>query len=83
MGVLPAFIYAQQVCAWYPGRPEERVRIPGTGATGGSGPSCVCWQPNSDPLEEHSVRFITELFLQILLALLSYLNGLKWCLNIH
>lgn len=83
MGVLPAFIYAHQVCAWYPGRPEERVRIPGTGDTGGSGPSSMCQQPNPDPLEEHSVRFTTELFLQILLALLSYLNGLKWCLNIH
>lgn len=48
------------VHAWCPRRPEEGVRSPGTGVTGGCEPPCGCWQPHS-PLQELQVLWADEL----------------------
>lgn len=50
--------------AWYPWRPEEGIRFPGTGV-----PDCcellwVCWEVNLGPLQEQHLLLTTELSLQ-------------------
>lgn len=52
-------------------------RFPGTKFTYDCEPVCVCWEPNLGPLEEQSLGFTTELFLQ-LFQFLRAENNATW-----
>lgn len=58
------------VHAWCPRRPEEGVRSPGTGVTGGCEPSCGCWQPHS-PLQEELQVLLADELLSSLIEVIS------------
>ena len=60
MSILPVCRSVCQMHAWYPRRPEEGVREPGTGLTGGCDLPCGCWELNMGPLEEQSVFLTNE-----------------------
>lgn len=48
-----ACTYVYTPCdAWYPRRPEEVIRVPGTGVTKDFELSCGCWKLNPGPLQE-------------------------------
>lgn len=45
-----ACTYVYTPCdAWYPRRPEEVIRVPGTGVTKDFELSCGCWELNPGP----------------------------------
>lgn len=47
-----ACMYMYHIPAWWPQRPEEGVRVPGTEVTGGVRAAwCTCWGPNPSPLK--------------------------------
>ena len=63
MRVLPSCPDVYCVCAWYPRRPDEGVRVPVTGVTEGCEELYGFGELNSGPLEEKSVLSVGELFL--------------------
>lgn len=52
------------VHVWFPPRPEEGSRCPGTRGTDCFRPSCGCWESNLGPLEEQTMFSSAEPFLQ-------------------
>ena len=50
-------IYAPLECL-VPQKPEEDIRFPGTGVTGGFEPPCWCWELNLGTLKEQPVLLI-------------------------
>lgn len=52
---LPTYMYVHHMCAWAPRRPDEGVRSPGTGVTGGYEPLHGWWKINPCPLKVHKV----------------------------
>lgn len=47
---LPACIYVYHIHVWYPQRPEEGIRLSGSGVIDGWEPPCGHWEPKPDPL---------------------------------
>jgi hypothetical protein len=50
--------------AWCLCRSEENIRSPVTIVTDGCDITCVCWELNIDPLQEHQVLLTAESSLQ-------------------
>lgn len=64
-------MFVNQVHTWYPQRPEEIVRSPGTEVANGCELPCGCWKSHTSlPLEEWLVILTTEVSLQPLYPLL-------------
>lgn len=60
------YIYFCTMYKQWPRRPEEGVRSPLTGATGGCDPCCGCQEQNQDLLEDVSMFLMAEPSLQTL-----------------
>lgn len=60
MNVLPTYMSVHHVYVWYPQRPEEAVRCPGTGVIEDYDLTYGCWELNLGSLEELSLFLKTK-----------------------